>query len=148
MLMFYLFFIVLLICTNPRIQQHMALMLQKDMPDDMSGLILAITGALLIICIAYGMQKCSTTEPFLFEVSKNKPHCHGLYKGIPNSFQYSQIGCKQNWPVTESNPDFITVGGKSPHSCCCDDKNPSHGYIEGDDEAQIIGDGKRDMILY
>lgn len=139
MLMFYLFFIVLLVCTNPRIQQQMALMLQKDMPDDMSGLILAIVGALLIICIAYGMQKCSTTEPFLFEVSKNKPRCHGLYRGIPNTFQYDQIGCKQNWPVSENNPDFISVDNKPPRSCCCEDKNPSHGYIKGDDDAQYYG---------
>ena len=138
--MFYLFFIVLLICTNPRIQQQMALMLQKDMPDDMSGLILAIVGALLIICIAYGMQKCSTTEPFLFEVSKNKSRCSGLYVGIPSSFQYDQIGCNQNWPVSEHNPDFVSVDGKSARSCCCEDKNPSHGYIKGDDDAQFYGD--------
>ena len=137
--MFYLFFIVLLVCTNPRIQQQMALMLQKDMPDDMSGLILAIVGALLIICIAYGMQKCSTTEPFLFEVSKNKPSCHGLYRGRPNTFQYDQIGCNQNWPVSENNPDFISVDNKPSRSCCCNDKNPSHGYVKGDDDAQYYG---------
>ena len=142
MLTVYLFFIVLLVCTNPIVQQELSRLIGKDKPDGLSGLLMAFFGAVLLICITYFTKQNvdKTNESFFFEVSKNKPRCNGLYTGMPTRFQYDQIGCKHNYPVTENNQDFIEIDNKPVSACCCDDKNPSHGYVAGDDNASVYDD--------
>ena len=68
MLMFCVFILILILCSNPKIQQELANIFGKDKPDWISGLILALLGVLIIASISY-IRKQTVNEPFLFKVS-------------------------------------------------------------------------------
>lgn len=140
MIMIYLFFLILLFCTNPTVQQRLAGLLGKEKSDVFSGLLLALIGAIIVLIIAY-VRKHTTNEPFLFKVSDFNPRCGGLYRGKPTTFQYDRIGCNYNRPVTENNPDFIETNGKSIQPYCTADANPPLGYIVGDKSKDVLYDG-------
>jgi len=132
--MMIVFLIVLLICTNPLIQNSFAKLIGKDKPTELSGLLLGLLFGSGFVIYHY-LKK--TKEPFLFKVSDFNPRCGGLYYGKPTTFQYDRIGCNYNVPVSENNPDMITTNGKSIQGYCTPDPDPPLGYI--------VGDGKKDM---
>ena len=121
MLMFCIFLLILISCSNPTIQQELAKAVGKDKPDWLSGLMLALVGGMFILLISY-VRKQTLNEPFLFKVSDFNPRCNGLYRGKPTTFQYDRIGCNYNRPVTEN-------------------KNPPLGYIVGDKNKDVLYDG-------
>jgi hypothetical protein len=140
MLMFCIFLLILIICSNPTVQQELAKSVGKDKPDWLSGLMLAFIGGLLILLIFY-VKKQTLNEPFLFKVSDFNPRCNGLYRGKPTTFQYDRIGCNYNRPVTENNPDFIESNLESIQPYCTEDKNPPLGYIVGDKNKDVLYNG-------
>lgn len=136
--MFCIFVFVLILCSNPNVQQKLADITKKDKPDWMTGLILALLGGIVILLISY-IRKQTINEPFLFKVSDFNPRCGGLYIGKPTTFQYDQIGCNYNRPVTENSPDFIKTNQASIQPYCNENKHPSLGYIVGDNKEVLRG---------
>jgi hypothetical protein len=142
MLMFCIFLFILIVCSNPNVQQQLAKVTQKDKPDWMTGLILAILGGIVILLISY-VKKQTINEPFLFKVSDFNPRCNGMYIGKPTTFQYSSMGCKYDASpsVYENNPDVIETNLKSVQPYCTEDKNPPLGYIVGDKNKDAMYSG-------
>lgn len=137
-MMLLIFFIILLICANPSVQNNFAKLFGKDKPTEITGFVLALIFAAGLV-LYHRLKK--TNEPFLFKVSKFNPRCGGLYVGKPTTFQYDRIGCNYNVPVTGNNPDFITNNGKSIQPYCTPEANPPLGYIVGDEKRDVLYDG-------
>ena len=114
--MYMVVFLLLFVCSNPHVQKMISKLVNKEQPDIYSGVLLAIIASLVYIFVNSVTNKFCSTEPFLFEVTKNKPQCHGLYTGRPTTFQYDRIGCGN--PPVGGNVDMITVDGKSMASYC------------------------------
>jgi hypothetical protein len=140
MLMFSIFLFILIVCSNPNVQQQLAKMMKKDTPDWVTGLILAMLGGIVILLISY-IKKQTINEPFLFKVSDFNPRCGGMYVGKPTTFQYTRMGCNYNNPVSENNPDVIETNLKSIKPYCTEDPNPPLGYIVGDKSKDALYGG-------
>jgi len=132
--MIYLCFLLLFICSNPKVQELFSQSVGYN--SVLSGFLLAFICCLVLIMassLASSLEKNDKPkEPFLFEVSKFKPSCHGLYRGRPNSYQYDRIGCNKGkpnnyipWSITLSNNGDVK-------SYCHEDKDAPLGYVVND----------------
>ena len=135
--MYFLIFLIIFMCAHPDIQNFFAKMIGKQSSDAMSGFLLALLSAFIVVLINTAMKH--NKEPFLFQVSKFNPRCNGLYRGKPTTFQYDQIGCNHNKPVG-GNPDMITSDDKSIKGYCTPELNPPLGYIASDKDQMYGGD--------
>ena len=140
-IIYILVYLVIFIVGNPIVQQKFAELCKKSQADSVTGLFLSVLLGALLLGVFLLLQKNNVvSEPFLFEVSKFKPRCTGLYQGMPNSFQFDRIGCQRNAPVSQFNPDMVTNNGKTIRPYCKYEENPPLGFVpNSESDASLFG---------